>query len=142
MGASGASGPRVRAQKPRSAVVLVEDSALRNAVVGLLEDLSWRVHTVQSFRDARKAIEGEHPGILLVEPGLHMDVLEMLVRGLDDRGDVPGIVILSDQTRAAAIASAHQVVFVREPFDLDDLEQAVERARYSDAQPRSSRSLP
>lgn len=135
-----ASGPRMRAQKPRSAVVLIEDRALRSAVVGLLEDLSWRVHTVESFRDAQNAIEGEHPGVLLVEPGMHLDVLDRFVRALDDRAGVPGVVILSDQTRAADIASEHQVVFVREPFDLDELEEALERARYSDAEPRWSKT--
>ncbi len=141
MGTSGLSGPRVRAQKPRSAVVLVEDDALRTAVVALLEELSWSVHTVESFREAQNAIEGERPGVLLVEPGLHLDVLNESLRALDDHVGVPGVVILSDQTRAAAIATEHQVVFVREPFDLDELEQALERARYSDAEPRTSRSL-
>lgn len=135
-----ASGPRVRAQKPRSAVVLVEDRALRSAVVGLLEDLAWRVHAVDSFRDAQSAIEGEQPGVLLVEPGLSLDVLDGFVRTLDDRAGVPGVVIVSDQSRAADIASAHQVVFVREPFDLDELEEALERARYSDAEPRWSKA--
>ena len=139
MGASGISGPRVRAQKPRSAVVLIDDRALRAAVVALLQDLGWRVSVAESYRDARANIDNDRPGVLLVEPGLHLDLLEKFVAGLDDRTSVPGVVILSDLQPAATIAREHQVVFVREPFDLEDLENALERARYSDAQPRSSR---
>jgi len=120
--------------------VLVEDQALRTAVVELLADLAWRVRTVTSFLEARDAIDDEHPGVLLLDPGLHVDVLEKFVRALDDRPSVPGVVILSDLQYAANVASEHQVVFVREPFDLDELEQAVERARYSDAKPRSSKA--
>ena len=120
--------------------MLVEDSALRGAVVELLQDLSWRVRVVASFREAREVVEGERPGVLLVDPGLRVDVLERFVRGLDDRASVPGLVILSDLQNAANVATEHQVVFVREPFDLDELERAVEQARYSDAQPRSSKS--
>jgi len=140
MGASGKSGPRVRAQKPRSAVVLVEDSALRAAVVALLEELEWRVHVVATYRDARDSLDHERPGVLLVEPGMHVDLLERFVRGLDDRASMPGVIILSDLEPAATVAQEHQVVFVREPFDLEDLEGALERARYSDAQPRSSKA--
>jgi hypothetical protein len=51
-------------------------------------------------------------------------------------------VILSDLQKGANIAVEHQVVFVREPFDLDELERALEHARYSDAQPRSSKAAP
>jgi len=121
-------------------VVLVEDHALRGAVVDLLGDLTWRVRVVSSFREAREAIEDEPPGVLLIDPGLHVDGLEKFVRGLDDRTSVPGVVILSDLQPAANVATEHRVVFVREPFDLDELERAIEQARYSDAQPRSSKS--
>ena len=128
-------------RRERVALVTIDNPPMNALSTALLEELEWRVHVVRSFGEARGAIDDEHPGVLLIDPGMHVEVLERFVRGLDDRASVPGILILSDLQPAASVASEHQVVFVRAPFELDDLENALERARYSDAKPRSSRAV-
>ena len=125
------SGTQLRAQRPRSAVVLVDDEALCSAIVELLKSLSWEVYEVESFRDARLTIASFLPGVFIVDPGLHVDLLDKFIRrlGTDGTEVVPGVVVLSDLASAATIADEHDVVFVQEPFDLDDFGQAVEHAR-------------
>ncbi len=126
------SATQLRAQRPRIAVVLVDDEALASALVELLRDLSWETYEVESFRDARVTIESVRAGVFVVDPGLHVDLLERFVAKLASTEGGPGVVVLSDLLSAASIADQHGVVFVQEPFDLDDFAAAVERARHTD----------
>ena len=124
------SGTVLRAQRPRSAVVLIDDEGLACAIIELLKDLGWETWEVESFRDARDAIAQYRPGVFVVDPGLHVDLLEKFVSRLD-RESSPGVVVMSDLLSAASIADEHDVLFVQEPFDLDDLAKAVESARHT-----------
>ncbi|MBI2393001.1 MAG: hypothetical protein HYV09_25685 [Deltaproteobacteria bacterium] len=126
---AGPSATRLRKQRPRAALVLVDDRDLRSAIVDLLSEIGWDAEVVTSYRAARDAILARRPGVLLVEPGLHVDLLERFVSGFEDRASVPGLVILSDLADAARVADEHDVAFVRAPFDLEDLSDALEWAR-------------
>jgi DNA-binding NtrC family response regulator len=121
------SGTVLRAQRPRSAVVVIDDEGLSSAIIELLRDLGWETWEVESFRDARDAISLYRPGVLVVDPGLHVDLLERFIARLE--GDV-GVVVLSDLASVETIASEHHVSFVQEPFDLEELAETIERARY------------
>jgi FixJ family two-component response regulator len=110
-------------------VVLVDDEALASAISELLKELGWDTYEVESFRDARAAVELVHPGVFIVDPGLHVDLLERFVARLAVDDSAPGVVVLSDLLSAASIADQHNVTFLQEPFDLDDLAAAVEEAR-------------
>lgn len=111
-------------------MVLVDDEALSSAIIEVLRSLAWETHEVESFREARAAIESVRPGVLIVDPGLHVDLLERFVARLAAEETAPGVVVLSDLLSAASIADQHGVTFVQEPFDLDDLARAVEEARH------------
>jgi FixJ family two-component response regulator len=124
-----ASGTQLRAQRPRTALVLVDDEALASAVTELLKELGWETWEVESFRDAKSAVDLYRPGVFIVDPGLHVDLLERFVGRLAMEESAPGIVVLSDLLSAASIADEHNVTFLQEPFDLDDLAKAVEEAR-------------
>jgi FixJ family two-component response regulator len=124
------SGTVLRAQRPRSAVVLVADEALASAIIDLMKELGWETWEVETFRDARLLIEQHAPGVFVVDPGLHVDLLDKFIRKLGERESTPGVVVLSDLISAATIADEHDVTFVKEPFELDDLTRAVEAARY------------
>lgn len=127
-------------------MALVDDEALRSAIVDIFAEEGYRVHAAQTFEAAREAVAQARacatPGVLIVEPGLATEELEGFVRGFDDRASAPAIVILSDLRRAEAIAIEHQVVYVREPFDLEELVSAVERAHSEGARPSSRRPPP
>ena len=125
------SGTLLRAQRPRSAVVLVADEALASAIVEVLRDLGWETWEVETFRAARETITHVNAGVFVVDPGLHVDLLEKFIQRLGDRESAPGVVVLSDLVSAATIASEHDVVFVKEPLDLDDLAHAIEGARHT-----------
>lgn len=142
------SGTRIRASRPHapgaagrasSALVFVADDALRAAIVELLGDDGWTVREASTAPEARKAITEEHPAVLVADPGLCTDDLEGLVTSLDDRQSAPAVVVVSDLGRAAAVARAHHVIFLREPFDLEELLDAVHRAREQDARPSLGR---
>lgn len=124
------SGTVLRAQRPRSAVVLVADEALASAITEVLRELGWETWEVETFRDARVTIELEAPGVFVVDPGLHIDLLDKFIRRLGERESMPGVVVLSDPVSVATIADEHDVLFVNEPFDLYDLTQSVEAARH------------
>lgn len=125
-----ASGTQLRAQRPRTAMLLIDDEALASAISELLRDLGWETYEVESFRDAKNAVERLHPGVFVVDPGLRVDLLERFVGRLALEDSAPGVVVLSDLLSAASIADQHNVTFLQEPFDLDDLAKAVEAARH------------
>lgn len=117
-------------------MVLIDDEALASAIIELLRDMGWETWEVESFRAAREAIEHYQPGVFLVDPGLHVDLLERFIGRSDDG---PSIVVLSDLSSVATIASHHHVTFVREPFELEDLARAVEAARHGTPTARAAR---
>ncbi len=133
------SATRLRASGASSALVFVADFALRAAIVELLADDGWIVREAATAPEAHAALANDRPALLIADPGLSTDDLEGLVRSLDDRLSAPAVVVVSDLGRAAELAQAHHVVFLREPFDLEELLDAVHRARAEDARPSLGR---
>jgi DNA-binding NtrC family response regulator len=135
------STTRFRAQRPRSALVFVDDPGLAAIVEELLLEEGWEVFDVESTEDARKAMSAWSPSVMIVDVGMAVEELERFLDEVSARDDAPAMVVLSDLSTAAMIAREHQILFVREPFDLEELVQTVECARRLQTRPkRAARS--
>lgn len=129
------------AQRPRSALVLVHDEALRTAVGECLLDAGWEVFDVETWEAAALVLRRDRPTVMVLDPGLALSELDAFLATLDDRPSAPSLVVLSDLVRAANVAEEHHVLFVREPFDIEELVAAVERARIGSGRPQARRSV-
>lgn len=123
-----ASHTRFRALRPRSAVVFVEDEGLAAIVEELLLEEGWEIWATSTLDDAQSAIGVLAPGVVIVDPGLHVEALEPFLASFEGRTP-PAVVILSDLRGAEELAREHHVHFVREPFDLEEFVATVESAR-------------
>lgn len=130
------STTRFRAQRPRTALVFVEDPGLAAIVEELLVEEGWEVYDVDCTDDARKAMSAWSPSVMIVDVGMAVEELETFLDEVSRRSDGPAIVVLSDLSTAAMIAREHQTLFVREPFDLEELVQTVECARRLETRPK------
>jgi DNA-binding NtrC family response regulator len=130
------STTRFRAQRPRTALVFVEDPGLAAIVEELLIEEGWEVYDVGSAEDARKAMGAWSPSVMIVDVGMAVEELERFIDEVGRRTDAPAMVVLSDLSTAAMIAREHQILFVREPFDLEELVQTVECARRLETRPK------
>ncbi|MGZ3420832.1 MAG: hypothetical protein ACXWUG_16715 [Polyangiales bacterium] len=123
------SNTRVRAQRPRSALLLIEDGGLSAIVHELLLEEGFEVHEAFDLAHARRTLEAMRLGVVIVDTGMEMAALESFSAEIARRESMPGVVVLSELAIAATIAREHGHVFVRLPFDLEELVAAVERAR-------------
>jgi hypothetical protein len=73
---------------------------------------------------------------MIVDVGMAVEELERFIDEMGKRPDAPPMVVLSDLSTAATIAREHQILFVREPFDLEELVQTVECARRLETRPK------
>lgn len=116
-----------RAQPQSHVLVVVADDDLREAVTSVLHELSMMVcaHTT-SLRGAMEHLATQRPTAVLVDASLNADV-RSFVRGTLDMG--VGVVLLSTGLTASQADLVDDVELLRAPFDVDELLDAMERAR-------------
>ncbi len=107
------------------------DEGLRTIVAELLSEEGWEVYDVETWQGADAVMRAARPGVFVVDPGLAVDELDTFLTSIQRMHARPGVLILSDLASAEAIADHHRALFLKEPFELDDLARAVEHARRS-----------
>ena len=83
------STTRFRAQRPRTALVFVEDNGLAAIVEELLIEEGWEVYDVDCADDARKALRTWSPSVIVVDVGMAVEELERFIDEMGQRDDAP-----------------------------------------------------
>lgn len=121
-----ASPSELPARAPR-AVLLVRDDGLRETVAAILSSLRRMVVTAaETIEAARHAVHEDRSAVLIVGPAWGDVAAAALLEELRDTA--LSLVIVSASREHASLASG-EAVFVRAPFDVDTLLDAVEQAR-------------
>lgn len=105
----------------RSVLIVEDDSTLREALVGLLEDEQFDVMTASTLERARYIIfESTHPvGVMLLDLQLTDGAGETLLDELAGHPKAPPVVLISAKAdRMAPAANAYGVPALRKPLDL------------------------
>jgi hypothetical protein len=91
---------------------------------------------VASLDEARLTLQRVVPSLIVIEPGIHNAVgLRTFLDELALRASAPPTIVLSDRDSAACAALDYSVVFLREPFDLDDFVYQIVQARGGASRP-------
>jgi hypothetical protein len=123
-------------RRHRTALVAIGDEVLRETIIGLLADEDHTVFDVDTLVGAAAFASHRTFDLFVVDPGLlPPEELEALLTALAGSASPPSTVVLSDRLEICAVAARFGVVAIREPFDLDEFLDRVERARMAGAAP-------
>jgi len=108
------------------AVLLVRDEGLRETVATILGELSGvMLNVVDTVDEARRALDEAPDAVLVVAPAWGDAQVARLLRDLRSTSRPTVLVSPSPDHPAMAVA---QAIFVRAPFDVDVLLDAIEEA--------------
>ena len=128
----------------KSRVFLIEDDpAIRESLVGILEDEGYEVSSAENGQDALRRLHTERaPDIIVLD--LRMPVMDgwefRAIQKDDPRlGRIPVVAMSADRSPQAVTISAQ--AYLRKPLDVDELLRAIERILHEQVRSRMADRL-
>jgi signal transduction histidine kinase len=125
-----AAGPAVRARRPGTRILLVEDDdVVRTSIAESLQALGHVVRQAADGTAALARLAGERPDLMITDylmPG--MTGAELMRKAREVHPDMPMIIATGYADMRAIEASIGGGILLRKPFQLADLEASIEQA--------------
>lgn len=112
-------------------MVIDDEVSIRISLKEALEDVGYKVDTVESLGDAVNAIERFQPQVIFLDMRLKDgNGLEFIpvIKGIDDEIKIIVITAYGDVDSAVKAMKSGAIEYVTKPFDIDEIEVLVERA--------------
>jgi two-component system cell cycle sensor histidine kinase/response regulator CckA len=141
-GVGAVSNPALSARTCNHILLVEDDPAVAAGITALLESNGINVTTVHTGGDAVRAIETEVPDAVVLDVGLpDIDGAEVY-RKLSER--IPNLPVIfstghAEEAKALAVAGAHNVRFLRKPYDVDTLMESLAELLAASAAKTNSR---
>jgi DNA-binding response OmpR family regulator len=113
---------------PRSVLVVEDEPVMRDVIIGALSDAGFGPIGVADLTDARAALTGDSPALIVLDLSLSGDFGADLLAELAAREDPPCVLVCSAFPLAEMVAARFNVEVLRKPFDIDELVFAASRA--------------
>jgi two-component system, OmpR family, KDP operon response regulator KdpE len=104
-----------------SALVVEDDETIREALMITLEGEGYVARGVASLSEAREALAGHSPTVVVLDLMLPDGRGDELLDELATRSDAPPTVLVSASPDAPAVARRFGIACMTKPFDLDHL---------------------
>ena len=129
------------AQAAKTILVVDDDRELNDGVRAVLERQGYRVLQASNGVQARQAVYDRRPDLVILDMMMPRMGGFPVLEHFKDRADAPPIIMVTanEGSRHKAYAEYLGVVdYIRKPFGMDELLEAVDRALKADAGPPAS----
>jgi CheY-like chemotaxis protein len=123
------SDPASEAPERRLVLVVEDDEDIRESIREVLEGEGLAVETAAGGLEAVQKADEQPPSLVILDlslPDFEGERVSELLQMIG-KGDVPVVVVTGHSWAAERAMRVGAVDYLRKPFDLDDLIQAVER---------------
>lgn len=129
---------------PRGRALIVDDSAVfRTALVEMLEMIQWRVQEASSGEEAIEQLRRDPPDVVILDQRMpRLSGAEVHERLRSHGLDTP-VVLVSAATDVQRVAAGAGIgLWLQKPFDLDELEAALNEALRQARRPEGKANNP
>jgi len=135
-----------RVVRPRTALVVEDDTTINATLAGLLEDDGFEVMTAATVERAKYILfESHHPvGVMVLDLGMPDGDGQTLLEEMYEHDDccVPTVLVSGLPARASALASEYSIPYVGKPFDLQQVAATVAVSYDNDVRPHRRVVIP
>jgi DNA-binding response OmpR family regulator len=102
-------------------LIVEDDESLREAFTAVFEDEGWQVTSAPDLASARRALETQRPGLVVLDLTLDGEFGGDFLAELAGAEKAPVTLVVSALPNAKEIAARYGVDALAKPFDLDEL---------------------